>query len=161
MDAEQLIDFHYGMSDFATVDGPQGTEPGKGYTAVPDRYLPFDVVPEHKSVVMRDDKLVEECAANRKWSYFYDDSMFSGGTHYIIKNNDTDDFNLDAGVDAKPRLRRRRARRERVRRRTRLPAHSCPANRGAAQPQAPLTPQPPISAPNRGSSGRTHIKETP
>lgn len=31
-----------------------------------------------------------------QWAYFYDDSMFSSGTHYVIKNKDNDDFNISS-----------------------------------------------------------------
>ena len=44
--------------------------PGKGYTLVPDRFLPFEVVHEHKTRVVNDDGSVENrCEPNRKWSY--------------------------------------------------------------------------------------------
>ena len=102
MEPERLIDFKYDTKEFSTPDGPEGTAEGKGYSAVPDKYLPFEVVREHKTIeettTMSDGTTKTEsvCDPNRKWSYFYDDSMFSSGTHYVIKNRDLDDFSISS-----------------------------------------------------------------
>ena len=65
----------------------------RSYSAVPDKYLPFEVVREHKTleVTLEDGTKDYMCDPKRKWSYFYDDSMFSSGTHYVIKNRDVDE----------------------------------------------------------------------
>jgi|EP00966_Prymnesium_polylepis_P283327 hypothetical protein len=57
------------------------------YGRVPDDCLPFEVRDGHRGP---DGK----CKKDRKWSYFYEDAMFSSGTHYVIKNKNADDFEL-------------------------------------------------------------------
>ena len=64
----------------ATIDGQLNTKEFKGYTQVPDRYLPFDVIAEHLTHVQQPDgSWVQQCCPKRKWAYFYDDSIFSSG----------------------------------------------------------------------------------
>jgi hypothetical protein len=78
---ELEIDFLYTLDEFDVA---------QTYAGVPDENLPFDVVPEHKRANMGG-----TCDPNRKWRYFYVDGMFSAATHYVIKSNDQDEFNME------------------------------------------------------------------
>ena len=37
-----------------------------------------------------------QVAPARKWRYFYVDGLFAAATHYIIKSNESDEFNMEA-----------------------------------------------------------------
>jgi len=75
------IDFIYDVKEFDRV------EP---FRNIRDSELPFPVLAEHQRP-----KYNNTCDPNRKWRYFYMDGLFANASHYIIKNNDKDDFNLD------------------------------------------------------------------
>jgi len=78
---EVKFDFLYGPEDYDEY------EELEDYGRVPDDCLPFEVRDGHRGP---DGK----CKKDRKWSYFYEDAMFSSGTHYVIKNKNADDFEL-------------------------------------------------------------------
>lgn len=79
---ELPIDFMYSLDEFDRPDG---------FADCPDEELPFAVLREH----MRRDH-DGTCEPNRKWMYFYQDSLFANATHYIIKNNDSDEFDIES-----------------------------------------------------------------
>ena len=60
------------------------------YQACPDESLPLPIVEEHKR--KEHNGTVDPL---RKWRYFYVDGLFASATHYIIKSNDTDEFNME------------------------------------------------------------------
>jgi hypothetical protein len=76
---ELEIDFIHSFDEY------EDPEP---FADTPDDKLPFDVVSEH----IRKDGT---CNPARKWRYFYLDGLFGSATHYIIKNNEKDDFNME------------------------------------------------------------------
>ena len=75
-----LFDYKYRPDDFTDPDG---------FSDKQDNELPFFILPEHSSVKYGG------CMPNRKWRYCYIDALFRSGTHIVIKNNDTDSFNID------------------------------------------------------------------
>jgi len=75
------FDYKYTPADF---EAPQD------FADVPDHRLPFEVLADHQRA-----KYNDTCDPSRKWRYFYIDGLFKSGTHIVIKNNDTDEFNLD------------------------------------------------------------------
>ena len=38
----------------------------------------------------------DTCHPNRKWRYFYVDGLFANATHYVLKSNDTDAFDMES-----------------------------------------------------------------
>jgi hypothetical protein len=78
---EPMIDFLYQLElfDFANE-----------YCDRSDLQLPFEVLEDHKRVTHG-----FTCDPNRKWRYYYVDGLFSNATHYIIKNNDQDEFDIE------------------------------------------------------------------
>lgn len=76
-----MIDYGYTVDEF---DVPEE------FTNVPDHKLPFEVVEEHKRKTHN-----MTCDPNRKWRYHYVDGVFAAGTHYILKSNDKDEFNVE------------------------------------------------------------------
>ena len=60
------------------------------FANIPDAQLPFAVIKEHQRKAYNN-----TCDPNRKWRYVYVDGIFSAGTHIVIKNNDTDSFDIE------------------------------------------------------------------
>ena len=79
---EQKIDFFYHLDDFAS---------SARFHKYVDPKLPFAVFDEHR----RKD-FGGTCDPARKWCYFYMDGLFSSASHYVIKNNDWDDFDVES-----------------------------------------------------------------
>lgn len=75
------IDFYYDVKQF---------ESSEAFHDIKDNMLPFDVLAEHTRRGGNN-----TCDPKRKWRYFYVDSLFSSATHYVIKTNDKDEFNVD------------------------------------------------------------------
>ena len=53
------------------------------------------MLPEHQRK-SDDPEIAGTCDPNRKWRYFYVDGLFPCATHYIIKSNDADEFNVES-----------------------------------------------------------------
>ena len=78
---ELQMDFMYKTDDFSNP---------AVFADTPDSKLPFEVIDDHKRKTHGG-----TCDPNRKWRYFYVDGLYSNATHYIIKNNDHDEFDIE------------------------------------------------------------------
>lgn len=78
---ELTLDFLHSLEEF---------DRAQSYTGIPDQQLPFDLLPEHATK-----QFGNTCEPNRKWRYFYVDGLYANATHYIIKNNDADEFDIE------------------------------------------------------------------
>ena len=76
------IDWMYSLDEFDKADA---------FRDIPDSKLPFPVLAEHRRKSNR-----STCAPDRKWRYYYVDGLFANASHYIIKSNDTDEFNIES-----------------------------------------------------------------
>jgi len=76
------IDFLYSLGEF---------DRASAFADNPDEHLPFSVLPEHMSKSHDN-----ACEPNRKWRYHYVDGLFANATHYVLKSNDTDEFDLES-----------------------------------------------------------------
>ena len=81
---EVEIDFLYNTSMFETA---------RTYADIQDEDLPFEVLLEHQRKNANN-----TCDPNRKWRYFYIDGLFANASHYIIKSNDSDEFNMECAL---------------------------------------------------------------
>jgi hypothetical protein len=78
---ELKIDFMYSSDEFDSASS---------FATEPDSRLPFAVLDEHRRTAY-----AGTCDPSRKWRYFYVDGLFANATHYILKNNDRDEFNIE------------------------------------------------------------------
>ena len=85
-EAELSLDFLYSLDEF---------DQASAFSAVPDEELPFPVAPEHKRKHLVGAEH-DTCHPNRKWRYFYVDGLFANATHYVLKSNDTDAFDMES-----------------------------------------------------------------
>ena len=85
LEKDLLIDWYYSLDEF---DKPST------YSEVDDARLPFPVLADHrrKHLVGAEH---DTCHPNRKWRYYYIDGLFRNATHYIIKTNDADEFDIE------------------------------------------------------------------
>ena len=72
-----LFNYGYSLEEFS--------EPGtmETFGEVEDHKLPFAVIKEHQRKAYNN-----TCDPQRKWRYFYVDSLWASGTHIVLKNND-------------------------------------------------------------------------
>ena len=75
------FDYLYSTEDY---------ESSAKFAKVKDSKLPFAVIAEHQRKAYNN-----TCDPNRKWRYVYVDGIFSSGTHIVIKNNDSDPFDVE------------------------------------------------------------------
>ena len=79
---ELRIDWIYSLEEF---------DKSSNFASIPDSQLPFQVLAEHMRKAHSN-----TCEPNRKWRYFYVDGVFANATHYIIKSNERDEFDIES-----------------------------------------------------------------